>query len=197
MIGDTPFRAAVLLIVVAFLTIWLIYRLQTRTLRDPVDASQDVRAMRYFLLVLGVLGVGLLLWLINPGWLRATAVGLPAWARWSGALVAVAGLVLLTWAHQTLGANFSGALKLQAEHQMVTRGPYRWVRHPIYSAIVMVAAGIGLLTGNGLILALPLAFAVFFVLRAPREEAMMASGFGEQYRAYHQRTGRFLPRLGG
>ena len=195
--NDFAFRLAVLFILIAFLAIRGFYRVRTRTLRHQVESSQDNKAMRLFLPVLGLLGIGLLVWLFNPAWLRPTAVSLPAWARWSGAGLAVAGLALLAWAHQTLGGNFSGALKLHAEHHLVTEGPYRWVRHPIYSAIVMVAAGIGLLTGNGLILALPLAFAVFFVLRAPREEAMMANGFGEQYRAYHQRTGRFLPRVGG
>lgn len=192
---ETPFRAAGVLIVVAFLVIRAYYRIQTRTLRHPLDSSRDIRAMRLFLPVLGILGLSLLMWLLNPGWLRAAAVPLPSRARWGGAGLAAGGLALLAWAHQTLGANFSGALKLQAEHQLITGGPYRWVRHPIYTAIVMVAAGIGLVTANRLVLALPLAFAVFFVVRAPREEAMLVSAFGDQYQAYQQRTGRFVPRL--
>ena len=197
MANETSFRAAAALVVVAFLAIRLYFRVQTRTLRHPLDGSQDLRAMRLFLPVLGILGLSLLVWLTNPGWLQATALWLPAWARWSGAGLAVAGLVLLAWAHQTLGTRFSGALKLQAQHQLITHGPYQWVRHPIYTAIMLVAAGIGLISANGLILALPLAFAVFFVLRVPREEAMLTSAFGGQYQAYQQRTGRFIPRLNG
>lgn len=192
--NELGLRVAMLLILVVFLAIRGYYRLKTRTLRHQVEGSQDRRAMRLFLPVVGLLGLGLLIWLINPDWLRAAAVHLPAWARWSGAGLAVAGLALLAWAHQTLGLNFSGALKLQAGHQLVTQGPYHWVRHPIYTAIVLVTAGLGVMSANGLVLALPLAFAIFFARRAPREEAMLANAFGEPYQAYRQRTGRFVPR---
>ena len=197
MAHESSYRAAAAVVVVTFLAIRLYFRVQTRTLRHPLDASRDIRAMRLFLPVLGFLGFGLLIWLINPGWLRAAALGLPAWVRWSGLGLAAAGLALLAWSHQALGANFSGALKLQAEHQLVMEGPYRWVRHPIYTAILLVAAGVGLLSANGLVLALALAFAVFFFVRVPREEAMMVGAFGAEYQAYQQRTGRFLPRLNG
>ena len=192
---ETPFRIALLLALVVFVTIRVTYRVKLHTPRRPLSASQDIPAIRLFLGVLGILGFGPPVWLINPNWLGAAAIGLPDWARWSGAGMAVAGLALLAWAHQTLGANFNTLLTLQTQHQLITTGPYRWVRHPMYSAIVLWELGVALITANALVVALPLAFALFFILRVAPEEAMMAKAFGDPYQSYRQRTGRFVPRL--
>lgn len=145
--------------------------------------------------ILGVLAIGLLLWLISPNWMRWSALVLPEWMRWSGFALVIVGLALLTWAHQPLSASFSGNLEVREQHKLVTTGPYQWVRHPIYSAIFLWSAGLALITANWFIGLIPLTFALFFILRVPLEEKMMVEAFGNEYRAYMNRTGRVIPRL--
>lgn len=193
--NETLFQGALVLSMVAFLAIRAYYRRKTGTLRLDVSASRDSRRMRIFLLVLGVLFVGLFVWLINPAWMSWAALPLPEWLRWVGAGVVVIALALLIWAHQTLSASFSGNLEIREQHKLITTGPYQWIRHPIYTAIMLWALGLALITANWFVACLPIAFAVFFWLRVPLEEKMMLEGFGNEYGEYLKRTARFLPGL--
>lgn len=151
--------------------------------------------MRMLLLILSILLLGTLIWLINPDWMKWFAVALPGWVRWIGGGIVVAGLVLLIWTHQTLGTSFSGNLEIREQHKLVTTGPYRWVRHPMYSAILLWATGLSLITANWFVGLVPLAFSLFFIGRVLNEEKMMMEGFGDEYGSYIGRTRRFLPRV--
>lgn len=192
---ERPFQITLLLSLVAFLAIRAYYRQKSGTLRLDLSPSRDSRMMKVFLAVLSVLVLAMLAWLINPDWMRWSAVALPEWVRWTGAGMVVAGLALLIWAHQTLGASFSGNLEVREQHRLVTNGPYHWIRHPIYSAILLWSAGLALITASWFLGLIPIAFAGFFTARAPNEERMMVEAFGDQYRAYMKQTGRFLPRV--
>jgi protein-S-isoprenylcysteine O-methyltransferase Ste14 len=122
-------------------------------------------------------------------------VALPGWARWSGVGLASIGLAALVWVHAALGRHWSTTLQLRAEHTLVTTGPYRWVRHPMYTALALCFLGTSLASAAWPFLLLSFG-AVFLFLRVVRiEEAMLTDHFGEVYRAYRLRTGRFLPRL--
>lgn len=195
MANETPFQITLLLSIAAFLVIRAYYRLRTGTLQFDISSSKDSKRMGIVVSILGVLAIGLLLWLISPNWMRWSALVLPEWMRWSGFALVIVGLALLTWAHQTLSASFSGNLEIREQHKLVTTGPYQWVRHPIYSAIFLWSAGLALITANWFIGLIPLTFALFFILRVPLEEKMMVEAFGNEYRAYMNRTGRVIPRL--
>lgn len=151
--------------------------------------------MRILLVVLDSLAIGLLLWLIVPNWMSWSAVALPEWMHWSGFALVVAGLALLTRAHRTLSSSFSSNLEIREQHQLVMTGPYQWIRHPIYSAISLWSAGLALMTANWFVGLMPVAFALFFMLRVPLEEKMMVEAFGKEYMEYLNRTGDFVPRL--
>lgn len=195
MSGEHPFQIALLLSLVAFLAIRAYYRQQTGTLRLDLSPSRDSSMMAMLLLFLSIPALAMLAWLINPDWMQWSAVALHGWVRWIGAGMVVAGLVLLIWSHQTLGASFSGNLEVREQQKLVRNGPYHWIRHPIYSAILLWSAGLALITASWFVGLLPLGFAVFFIARAPHEEKMMVESFGDQYRAYMKQTGRFLPRV--
>ena len=195
MITETPFQVALLLSIVAFLAIRVYYRLKTGTLHIDFTSSRDRTMMRLFVPILGVLLLGMFVWLINPSWMSVFALPLPVWVRWSGLGIVIVALSLLLWVHQTLSTSFSGNLEIREHHKLVTTGPYQRIRHPMYTAIVLWAAGLALITANGFIALLPFAFALFFMLRAPTEEKMMLEAFGETYQDYMQRTGRFGPRV--
>ena len=118
---------------------------------------------------------------------------LPRGWRWTGLVLASASLGLWFWTHETLGRFWSAKLRVRDDHRLIVSGPYARVRHPMYSAIVGWAAGLGLLIASWLPLAFAALAAVLFLGRAPREEKMMIEQFGDEYRAYMKTTGRFLP----
>jgi protein-S-isoprenylcysteine O-methyltransferase Ste14 len=122
-------------------------------------------------------------------WSRTAAVDLAGLALFN-----VAGLLIL-WSHLSLGDCWSGELETKPDHQLVDRGLYRWVRHPLYSSYVLLTSGLFLLSDNAWV---GVAMTVYFIAvasRTWREEEMMVERLGEVYRAYQQNTGRFIPRL--
>jgi protein-S-isoprenylcysteine O-methyltransferase Ste14 len=135
---------------------------------------------------------GYMLW---PALLGFAQFSLPAWAQWLGVGLGAASLPLIAWVQWALGANFATVLHVRDEHTLVTHGPYRWVRHPMYTVLYMHGLAALLLTANWLIGGVYLAALTLIVgTRVRREEAAMAEKFGPAYREYMGRTGRFLPR---
>ncbi len=127
------------------------------------------------------------------GWAR---LALPGWARGLGVLLGLASLPLIVWVQQALGDNFSTVLHVREEHTLVTHGPYRRVRHPMYTVLYVHLLGVFLLTANLLIGGVFLgALSLIVLTRVSREEAAMEAKFGQAYLDYRQRTGRFLPPL--
>lgn len=130
--------------------------------------------------------------------------GLDGWSRWTGPAtlaaglaLGVSGLVLLWRTHAALGLNFSPLVDLREDHTLVQSGPYRFVRHPMYTSGFLLFAGLGLISGNPALGVPPLlALAALVAARLPGEEAMLAERFGEEWRRYTQATGRLLPGRG-
>ena len=124
-------------------------------------------------------------------------VELPEALRWFGAALAVAVVPLVWWTMRSIDVNVSQSISTRAGASLVTHGPYRWIRHPIYSL------GFALLLGFTLLLeSIPLALVLGWLLwwipgRANREERNLIASFGDRYREYMRRTGRFFPRLIG
>ena len=195
MTNETTFQIIFFLAITAFLSIRMYYRLRTKTLQLNFTPSRDSVRMRMFLPLLGILLLGTFAWSINPRLMSWSALTVPEWLRWAGSGIVVVALGLLIWVHHTLSRSFSGNLEIRDQHKLVTRGPYRWVRHPMYSAIFLWAAGLALIAANWFIGMLPLAFGLFFAFRVPTEERMMVEAFGDDYREYMKTTGRFSPRL--
>ncbi len=132
---------------------------------------------------------------INPAWMSWSALPLPAWLRWTGAGVFLAILGLPLSAFLSLEKNYSGTVVIKESHTLVTSGPYRWIRHPIYTSYFGLALSLFLLTTNWFVGLALLALSILLASRVEGEEALLLERFGDAYRAYMQRTGRFLPRL--
>ncbi len=73
------------------------------------------------------------LYVIAPRRIMWAAVPMPPWSRWVGAALGIVTLPLLLWTHHALGKNWSGALEIKGQQTLITSGPYRWVRHPMYT----------------------------------------------------------------
>jgi protein-S-isoprenylcysteine O-methyltransferase Ste14 len=122
------------------------------------------------------------------------SIPLPDWLRWAGYAAGLAGLGLWTWTQAALGTAWSPQLQLRGEHRLVTTGPYAWVRHPLYSAMLLWGTGVALVTANWVFVLMAAAVIIGMAARVPREEQMMLEAFGDEYRTYMGRTGRFLPK---
>jgi protein-S-isoprenylcysteine O-methyltransferase Ste14 len=115
---------------------------------------------------------------------------------WLGLFVAIAALVMFHLTHRALGRNWSVSLDVREDHQLVTDGIYRRVRHPMYSAFWLWAIAQALLLPNWVAGFSGLAgFGILFFGRIAREERMMLETFGDDYRAYMARTGRIFPSI--
>jgi protein-S-isoprenylcysteine O-methyltransferase Ste14 len=140
--------------------------------------------------------LSIVLWLVHPPAMRWAAIDLPGAARWVGAFLFAAGAALVAWINYHLGPNFSSTLILRDGHQLIQHGPYRRVRHPMYTAFLVMLVGMLLLSANWLIGGGGIAFVLaLMAVRTPREERMLIGRFGDEYRSYMARTGRYLPRL--
>lgn len=136
----------------------------------------------------------LVLYAINPPWLKVLSVPFPDWLRWTGAALGVLSLAVYAWARVTLGREWSSRLQTREAHHLVTTGPYARVRHPIYLAILSFLTSITLVAANWFLVAFLAVSIADLALRIPEEEQMMIEAFGDEYVAYMQRTGRLLPR---
>ncbi|HJZ64358.1 MAG TPA: isoprenylcysteine carboxylmethyltransferase family protein [Candidatus Acidoferrum sp.] len=113
-----------------------------------------------------------------------------------GLLLTAVGLVFAVWARVALGANWSGIVMIKSGHNLIRRGPYRWIRHPIYTGLLASVVGTVLLQGEVRSL-LGFAIILFALYRkAKREERFLSEEFGDSFAEHARRTGMFLPRFG-
>lgn len=175
---------------------WLCHRTAAPALAREGFApdSRDAVAALFFTLASEA---SLWCFLLAPGWIAGLAFPLAAPVRWAGAAVGLMALGLFLWAHRALGDDFSVFLQVRQEHRLVEHGPYRYVRHPIYTVSFLLGIAYTLLSANALVALCWLGGgALFFRGRIRREEEMLSAGLGDGYRDYMQRTGSLLPRLG-
>lgn len=109
-----------------------------------------------------------------------------------GVILCVAGIGLAIWARRYLGRNWSGYPTMKVDHELVTSGPYRYVRHPIYTGMLTALLGSSLVVGPAWLIAF-IIFCVVFVWRIRVEERYMMKLFPDQYPAYKARTKALIP----
>ena len=148
-------------------------------------------------LFIAAYGICVFLWLLNPAWMAWAAVPLPSAFRWCGAPCMALGAALHLWGSHHLGRNLTVTISTRADHALITSGPYRWVRHPLYTGGMMESLGVVLLVSSWAVAVAAVAFWVVVALRTAKEEAVLIETFGEDYREYQRRVGRFLPRWSG
>ena len=140
----------------------------------------------------------LLAYVFHPQWMAWASVDLaPPW-RWLGATLGVLTIPLLYWVFRNLGKNVSETTLTKDRHELVTTGPYRWIRHPLYTVGILFLVSLSLLTASWLIAALTaIAIVLISIVVMPREERALIDKFGDRYREYQNRTGRWLPKIFG
>lgn len=160
-----------------------------------IDYSQEGFAA---LIVLRLAGLFLwgscFLYIIRPQLLDWSFVAVPSWLRWVGAGVVLVIIPFVASAQRALGRNVSPTVITHEDHQLVTTGPYRWIRNPLYTAGGLIFAGLALVAASWILIAGAAMVLPFLWWRLPKEEAELEARFGQEYRDYAGRTGRFVPR---
>lgn len=144
---------------------------------------------------------GLLLWfsplayLINPAWMAWSKIGLPDWIRWVGVGVGILCVFGIYWLFSSIGSGITPTSATRREHNLVTNGIYRWIRHPLYTFGSSFFISFGVTADNWFIAALGAAAFILMAIRTPKEEENLIEKFGDEYREYMKRTGRFFPKF--
>ena len=146
------------------------------------------------LLLIGMLIIPIIYAATN--WLDFANYSLPVWAGWLGVII-LAGAIFIFWrAHEDLGLNWSPTLEIREKHELITRGIYGVIRHPMYASQWLWVIAQPLLLPNWLAGWLNfLIFVVFYAVRVKAEEQLMIEQFGDEYRAYMQKVGAIFPKL--
>jgi protein-S-isoprenylcysteine O-methyltransferase Ste14 len=203
---ENTFRWIFTVFIAAILIVRVVYYRKAGARREIRTRTQEKRLLGLLRLLSGLPGmIALGLWALQPvlanwniqsAWSGRVLLDLPDWLRWFGAVLAPLALALLVWVHRTLDTNFSPTLRLKVHHQLIMHGPYRYVRHPMYTALMLVGLAIVLISANWVIafVSIP-GMTLAVALRIPSEQTMLLELFGEEYQRYMQRTGLVLPRL--
>ncbi len=192
---DQIFRLILILGFAVVFPIGLYHRLKAHASKDKLDRRQEVIFILLTLRPIALVKMsGTLAWLIHPAWMAWSSAGLPPWLRWTGVAFGVMAATLLVITFRSLGTNITDTVVTRDRHTLVTDGPYRWVRHPFYVAFALAMAADSVVTANWF-LALTGAVAVALIgIRTRTEEQKLIERFGDEYRHYMERTGRFMPR---
>ena len=193
---DEPFRTIAVAGAFLLFPFMLYHRIRAHVPGERIDRSQEGRLILFTLRpVAFAFMAGLIAFMIAPATMRWAALPLPAWARWTGVGLAVSAGLMLVWAVPALGRNLTDTVVTRRAATLVTTGPYRYVRHPFYWAVGLALFGNALTASSWFLLITGSIVLGLLILRTPTEEAKLIEKFGEDYRSYMQRTGRFFPRF--
>jgi len=143
-----------------------------------------------------VLWLSPLVYLINPHWMAWSKIGFPEWVRWLGVGSGILCVLGIYWLFNSIGSGITPTSATRKQHTLVTSGPYRWVRHPLYTVGASLFISFGMMADNWFIAGRGILTFILMAIRTPKEEANLIEKFGDEYREYMKRTGRLFPKLG-
>lgn len=195
--SENPFHVAFVIVIVLTMSVTIYHRLQAAASGEKISRKEEGYV---FAIVLRL--AGLFLWfstfsyLVDPSFVQWATVPLPIWVRWGGVAAGALCPLLMYWTLSSLGKNLTDTVMTRSNAFLVTHGPYRWVRHPFYVTAALLMASVTVLTANWLIGLSSLVVLTLLAVRTPNEERKLIERFGDEYRNYMVKTGRFIPRIG-
>ncbi len=175
----------------AFYTLWILAALRTKRAVERADW----RSRLYYYVPI-VLGYYLMFgFRFDVGWLQHRLIPRTQAMAIAAIVVTLAGMAFAAWARAYLGSNWSSVPTIKEQHQLIRGGPYRLVRHPIYSGILLALMGTFLANGK---IRGALAVVLLWIgwqLKSRVEEQFMVRTFGAEYEDYRRTTGALFPRL--
>jgi protein-S-isoprenylcysteine O-methyltransferase Ste14 len=173
---------------------WAVFELglRVRESTQSKGATGQDRATR--MLIAAAIGGAIVLAVLTAN--RVSSLRIPGPHRPAGLIVMWLGLAIRVWAVAALGTAFRTTVEVDPDQRIVSSGPYRWVRHPSYTGLLLIMAGLGLAAGNWLALAGCVALPLAALLHRIRvEEAELTRVLGQPYRVYQRQTKRLVPGL--
>lgn len=189
------FHASFLLLFCFYAVMRTFFKLQTGTLWETAFSKREGVVSQALRILCSVpLFGGVFLFIFAPDQYPVLYISLPASIRFMGLLGGILSLGALGWVHYVLNDNFTPTLEVRNRTRLVTWGPYRWIRHPMYTfymvfflcAFAISQSWVIGLFGAGI-------FADLMFLRLPYEERELEKAFGEAYRIYRRKTKKFIP----
>lgn len=196
MSSETPYRIALVVVIVLTMAVTVYHRLQAAKSGEKLSRRDEGYLFAVVLRLAGFcLWVATFGYLFFPTFFQWAVMPIPAWLRWVGIGFGIFCSLLMYWTLSSLGKNLTDTVVIRANANLVTFGPYRWVRHPFYVTAALLMASVTVLTANWLIGLSSLLVLALLAVRTPKEEQMLIERFGDEYKEYIARTGRFFPRL--
>jgi protein-S-isoprenylcysteine O-methyltransferase Ste14 len=190
------FHIIAVILLLSGMSISIYFRHKANQTSEKIEVREEGSLILNLRRVFGsLLWLSALVYLVNPRWMGWSNLPLPDWLRWVGAGIMLVCIPLVYWVFNSLGKNVTPSVVTRQEHCLVTHGPYRWVRHPLYTVGFLMFIGLSLLAANWFIALMLVLGYIPLALRTPIEETHLVERFGDESRAYMQRTGRYLPRL--
>ncbi|MDX1617803.1 MAG: isoprenylcysteine carboxylmethyltransferase family protein [Balneolaceae bacterium] len=188
------------ILIVVFVTDFLIsayYRRKAKKSGRAISRKEEGSAALAARLAVALPLYGsLIAWMIEPAWMQWAALAVSEWIRFAGTILLIGTVPLTFWVMRTIGSNISETVLTKEEQKLVTTGPYRWIRHPLYTDGLLLFGGAVLVSGNWFLGAFTVLAGVAVLLFViPKEEEQLIQTFGDQYVQYRQQTGRLIPRL--
>ncbi len=195
---NTIFRFITLLLFIIPLSVSVYYRRKAQiTSGDQIDRRQEGDFVMITLRLSGILlWLSIIAYIVYPPAVDWATIALPTWLRWIGVLGGIIAVGLLIWMFSSLGMNITDTVVTRQKHTLVTHGPYRWIRHPLYTFGAFFFLSLSLISSLWIIPLLSIPAFAILIKRTSIEEVSLHARFGEEYQQYTRQTGRFLPRLG-
>ena len=195
-VPNEPFHGILVYGMLLLLPVMLFFRIRSQSTRESLDRRQEgwfiLLTLRPFAVVAAV---GFISYLVNPESMAWSSLPLPRPLRWAGVGLGAAGIACIIWTFASLGRNLTDTVVTRKAATLVTHGPYRFVRHPFYGSLALFFFGNALIAANWFMMICWVVVIGLLVIRTDREEALLVARFGEGYRGYMARTGRFFPRF--
>ena len=187
-------RQILLLELTWLLAVGLYHRVRSQLSGERLDRTQEGWGILIGLRLVGLLTIAVnVAWIRNPQALDWAALGAPVWLRRIGVAGVAVSTAWLWWMFHSLGRNLTDTVVTRTKAEFVEHGPYRYVRNPMYVGVLFLGISLGLAEGNWVVpLGATVAFA-FMAVRTSIEEKFLIARFGDQYRDYMRRVGRFWP----
>src|SRR5512144_1913790 len=150
---------------------------------ERISRSVDGAALMTVIRVAGlILWLSPLVYLLNPAWMAWAKLGLPEWVRGLGVGIGILCTGLIYWLFRSIGRGITPTSATRKQHALVTSGPYRWVRHPLYTVGSSLFVSFAMIADNWFIALLGILTFILMAIRTPKEEANLIEKFGEEYR---------------
>jgi|SRR5687767_3996048 protein-S-isoprenylcysteine O-methyltransferase Ste14 len=153
MTHDQTFRVALIVVFSVVFPIGIYYRLKSQATRERLDRRQEgLFILATLRPIAAAFWLGLIAWVIDPGWMAWSSVYLPDWARWTGVGMIGMACGLLVWTFRCLGRNLTDTVVTRQTHTLVLHGPYHWIRHPFYDAGALFVVATSVIAANWFLL---------------------------------------------